>query len=180
MKSTARTTRLVKMAMMVAISCVLLLVVRIQYPLAPFLVYDPADVPIFITTFAFGPAAGMLVTVVVSLLQAFVLGGDGIYGCLMHIIATGTFVIIAGNLYKRNKTRKGALKSMIIGVIAWVIMMCVANYFITPLFMGVTRQVVLGMILPIIIPFNLLKAGINSAITFVLYKRISGFMHKNS
>lgn len=180
MKSTVRTTRLVKMAMMVAVSCVLLLLIRIQFPPAPFLVYDPADVPIFITTFAFGPAAGMLVTVVVSLLQAFVLGGDGIYGCLMHIIATGTFVIIAGNLYKKNKTRKGALVAMIIGVIAWVIMMCVANYFITPLFMGTTHEVVLGMILPIIIPFNLLKAGINAAITFVLYKRISGFMHKNS
>ena len=55
--------------MMVAISCVLVLLVRIPYPPAPFLVYDPADIPIYITTFAFGPVAGLTVTPVLSLIH---------------------------------------------------------------------------------------------------------------
>ena len=73
-----KTVRLAKLAMMVAISCVLVVLIRIPFPPAPFLEYDPADVPIYITTFAFGPGAGLLVTLIVSVIQAFVLGGAGV------------------------------------------------------------------------------------------------------
>ena len=48
---------------------------------------------------------------------------------------------------------------------------------ITPLFMGVERSVVVSL-LPYIILFNIIKAGINSIATFFLYKRISGFLHR--
>lgn len=171
------TAKLAKMAMLTAISCVLVLLIRIPFPPAPFLVYDPADVPIYITAFAFGPMAGLGVTLVVSLIQAFALGGDGVYGFLMHFIATGLFVILAGMMYKRNKTKKGAVTALIAGVLIMTAGMCVANYFITPLFMGVPRQAVIPMILPVIVPFNLMKGGINALITFLLYKRISGFLH---
>ena len=63
-----------KIGLMTAISCVLLLLIRIPFPPAPFLKYDPADVPIFVTAFAFGPIPGIVVTGVVSLIQAFGLG----------------------------------------------------------------------------------------------------------
>ena len=56
--------------------------------------------------------------------------------------------------------------------------MCVLNYFITPMFMGAPREAVAAMLIPVIIPFNLMKAGINAVITFLVYKRISGFLHK--
>ena len=92
--------KLAKLAMMVAISCVLVILIRIPFPPAPFLVYDPADIPIYITTFAFGPVAGVIVTLIVSLIQAFVLGGDGLYGFLMHFVATGLFAVVAGCIYK--------------------------------------------------------------------------------
>ena len=160
-----KTVRLAKLAMMVAISCVLVVLIRIPFPPAPFLEYDPADVPIYITTFAFGPGAGLLVTLIVSVIQAFVLGGAGVYGFLMHMIATGLFVIVAGFMYRHKKTKKEAI-------------MCVFNYFITPLYMGVPTDAVLAMIPTVIIPFNILKAGINALITFFVYKRISGFLHK--
>ena len=78
MNNKFNTVKLAKLAMMVAISCVLVLLIRIPYPPAPFLVYDPADIPIYMTTFAFGPIAGLTVTLIVSLIQAFVLGGDGV------------------------------------------------------------------------------------------------------
>ena len=51
--------------------------------------------------------------------------------------------------------------------------MMVANHFITPYFMGAPTAVVDAMLLPVILPFNLLKAGINSAITFLVYKTVS-------
>lgn len=86
-----KTVKLAKMAMLVAIS---LLLVNIHFPIFPpiaFMEYDPADIPILIGTFAFGPAAGILITVVTALLQGFtVSAASGLYGILMHIIATGT------------------------------------------------------------------------------------------
>lgn len=180
MNNRFNTIKLAKLAMMVAISCVLVLLVRIPYPPAPFLVYDPADIPIYITTFAFGPVAGLTVTLIVSLIQAFVLGGDGVYGFIMHFLATGLFAIVAGGLYRHKKSKKEAIIALVAGVITITVVMCVANYFITPLYMGTPRPAVVAMLIPVIIPFNLLKASINALITFLVYKRISKFLHKGA
>ena len=175
-ENTFNTSTLVKLGLMTALSLVMLLI-RIPYPPAPFLVYDPADIPIYITAFAFGPAAGLVVTFMVSFIQAFLMGGDGIYGFLMHFIATGAFAVMVGLLYKRNKTRKTAIISIVLGVIVMTAIMCAMNLIVTPLYMGAPRSAVMAMIVPIIIPFNLLKGGLNGAVTFVLYKRISGILH---
>ena len=52
------------------------------------------------------------------------------------------------------------------------------NLIITPIYLGVPVEAVIGMILPILLPFNLLKAGINALITFLVYKPIARFLHK--
>ena len=171
------TEKLAKLAMMTAVSVVLLLLVRIPFPPAPFLVYDPADVPIYITAFAYGPVEGLIVTLIVCLIQAFGLGGDGLYGFLMHFVATGTVAVIIGVIYRRNKTKKTAIKALVAGVIVAVAVMCIMNIIVTPAYMGAPRSAVVAMIPTVIIPFNLLKAGINAILTFVLYKRISGLLH---
>lgn len=168
---------LTRLAMMTAVSVVLLMLVRIPFPPAPFLVYDPADMPIYITSFAYGPIAGLVVTLVVSLIQAFALGGDGIYGFIMHFVATGISAMVIGSVYQRNKTKKCAVKSLVLGTLVMVVVMCGVNLIVTPIYMGVETKVVLAMIPTVIIPFNALKAGLNSLLTFLLYKRISGFLH---
>lgn len=178
MSQKMNTARLAKLALLAAISCVLMLLIRIPFPPALFLVYDPADIPIYITTFAFGPVSGLIVTVVVSFIQAFVLGGDGVYGFVMHVLATGLFAIVAGSMYRHKKSKKEAVVALIVGVIAMTAMMCVANYYITSMYMGVDRSVVAAMLVPVIIPFNLLKGGINALVTFLVYKRISPFLHR--
>ena len=175
-----KTVRLAKMGMLVAISVVLAYFVH--FPIIPglnFLEYDPADISIFIGTFAFGPLGGFVLTVITSLIQGFTVsaGSGGVYGIIMHIIATGTFVLVAGNIYRTHKTRKGAMAALGAGIASWVVVMFFANLFITPLFMGVTREAVMQL-MPLILLFNLIKAGVNSVITFFLYKRISGFLHK--
>ena len=178
MNNKMNTAKLVKMALLAGVSCVLMLLIRIPFPPAPFLVYDPADIPIYITTFAFGPVSGLIITVVVSFIQAFVLGGDAVYGFVMHVLATGLFAIIAGGLYRHKKSKKEAVIALIAGVLAMTAMMCVANYFITSLYMGVPRSAVASMLVPVIIPFNLMKGGINALVTFLVYKRISPFLHR--
>ncbi len=174
------TQTLVKLALMTALSLVLLTIVRLPWPAAPFLVYDPADVPIYISSFAFGPVPGLIVTFVVCFIQAFVLGGDGIYGFAMHFVATGIVAVIIGFIYSRHKTRKTAAMALVIGVLVTTAVMCVMNIFVTSAFMGVDKSVVIAMLVPVIIPFNLVKAGVNSLLTMLLYKRISGFLHNDT
>ena len=169
-----------KLAMMTAVSVVLLLIIRLPFPPAPFLVYDPADVPIYITAFAFGPAAGLIVTLIVCLIQAFMLGGDGLYGFLMHFVATGIVAVVIGLMYAKSKTKKRAIAALVTGVIVATAVMCVMNLIITPLYMGAPRSAVVAMLPTAIIPFNLLKAGLNSVLTFILYKRVSGFLHSEA
>ena len=138
---------------------------------------DPADIPILITAFAFGPAEGLLICAVVSLVQGItVSASSGVIGIVMHILSTGAFVLVAGNMYRREKTRKGALLSLVAGSLVMAGVMCILNLILTPIFMNTDFSVVKMMILPTILPFNLLKAGLNSAVTFVLYKKISNYL----
>ena len=178
MNTNPKTIKLTKLAMLGAVSLVLVLLVRIPFPPAPFLTYDPADVPIFISAFAFGPLSGLAVTVIVSFVQAFALGGDGIIGFLMHVAATGSFVLTAGLIYRKHKTKKVAIIALICGTIVMTASMMLWNVIITPIFLGVPRDVVIGMLLTVIMPFNLLKAGINSVITLFTYKAIAKYLHK--
>lgn len=175
-----QTLRLVKMGSLVAISVVLVYLIHFPiFPAVAFLEYDPADIPILIGTFAFGPAAGLLLTLVTSVIQGVtVSAGSGLYGIIMHVIATGVLVLTAGGIYHRKKTRTAAVIGLILGMLAMAIVMAAANLVITPAFMGVTREVVWDL-MAFIVGFNIIKAGINGLVTFVLYKRISNFLKKD-
>jgi len=179
MRSSANVRKLTTMAMLVAVSVLLLSVIHFPvFPAAAFLEYDPADIPIFIGTFIFGPAAGFAITVAASIVQGLtVSAASGVIGILMHIAATGSFVLVAGSIYKYKHTFKGAIVSLICGTVTMTIVMCIWNYIMTPIFMGAPREVVAAMIVPVIIPFNLIKAGANSAITVLVYKRLSKRIH---
>lgn len=168
------------MAMLAAISIVLMYFVRFPIlPAAPFLEYDMADVPILIGTFLFGPVKGLILTILVSLIQGFtVSAASGWIGILMHIFATGAFVIIAGTIYRLKPTRLTAFISLVVGSLGMTLVMIPLNLIFTVRFLGVPREAVMAMLLPTIIPFNLIKAGINSVVTFVVYKSVSRAVDK--
>ena len=170
--------RMAVMAMLAAISVVLVYAIRLPLiPMVPFLEYDPADIPILIAALAYGPWAGVALTVVVSVIQGLtVSAASGAYGILMHIIATSVLVLVAGGVYRLRRTRKGGVLGLVLGTLAMGLVMLPANHFITPHFMGQPVEVVDALLLPGILPFNLLKAGINSAITFVVYKTVSRYL----
>jgi len=173
------TIKLAKMGMLVAISVILVYLIHFPiFPAMAVLEYDPADIPIFIGTFAFGPLAGFTLTVVTAVIQGLtVSAAGGWFGIVMHILATGSFVLVAGLIYRSNKSRKGAMIAMAAGTLTMTGMMAVANIILDPIFYGMPVKAVYSL-LPFIIGFNLIKAGANSIITFLLYKRISRFLHK--
>ena len=155
--------KLTALGMLGAISLILVSTVHFPIiPAAPFLEYDPADVPILIGTFAFGPIAGFLLTVVVSIIQGMTVSA-----------ASGGPIAIIMTIYRRNKTRKTAAVALTVGALIMTGAMVIMNLIFTPLFLGQSMETVIPMLLPAIIPFNLIKAGVNCIITFVLYKSIS-------
>lgn len=174
-----KSMKLAKMAMLVAISIVLVMIIHFPiFPAVAFLEYDPADIPILIGTFAFGPLAGILLTAVVSVLQGLtVSAASGAYGIIMHLLATTALVTVSGLIYRKHKTKKTAVIGLIAGTITMAVVMFFANMVVTPLFTGMPLAAIMKL-MPFIVLFNIVKAGINSIVTFIVYKRISPFLHK--
>lgn len=172
MTNRQRIDRLVKLGLLTALS---LLMMLIRFPLfLPFLEYDMADVPILIGAFLFGPWWGLLLTAAVCVLQGLtVSAGSGWIGIAMHFFATGAFVVVAGLIYRRVHTFKGALLALACGSLTMVALMAPLNLLFTGYFMGTPIQAVKALLLPAIIPFNAVKAFGNSLITLLLYKTVS-------
>jgi riboflavin transporter FmnP len=170
--------KMATMAVLAALSIVLMLLIKFPIiPAASYLIYEPADVPIFIGAFLFGPFAGLLITVVVSAIQAL-MSPDGLVGFIMHVIATGTFVVAAGLIYKKFHNIKGAVVALVSGTLAMTLIMIPTNLVIQTHFRDMEFAAVAKLLVPVIIPFNLIKAGLNSIITFLVYKRISNIFHR--
>ena len=91
---------------------------------------------------------------------------------VMNVLATCSFCCTAAFVYKKMRTKKGAVLGLFLGVAALTVVMLLWNYLITPLYMGVERDVVKDMLVPIILPFNLVKGGLNMALILVLYKPV--------
>ena len=173
------TLRLATMGMLAALA--VLLVAFVHFPLipaAPLLEYDPADVPILIGTFLYGPWAGLGLAGVVCIVQGLtVSAASGPIGILMHFLGTGACVLAAGLIYRRWHTYKGAVGALGVSVLVRTAVMCGCNLVFTPLFLGSSVGEVVAMLLPAIIPFNLLYAALNGAVTLLVYKPLSRFLH---
>jgi len=141
-------------------------------PQAPFLLYDPGNVFLLIGSFKLGPKIGVLMCFITALLFALITGQGGPYGALMNFLATGTLIFVSAQIYLLNHTKRGAILGMILGALAMTLIMIPANLIITPFYLGVEREIVVKMIIPAIIPFNLLKGIISGFLTFILYKRL--------
>ncbi|MGI6153266.1 MAG: ECF transporter S component [Christensenellaceae bacterium] len=180
-KSFFTTRNLTSMAVMAALAVVLVSLIHFPLlPAAPFMEYDPGNIPLFIVAFAFGPVPGFVLTVIVSVIQGVtVSASSGIIGIIMHIAATGTAMLVAGSIYKRNKTKKNAVLSLVLSVLTMTGVMVIMNLIFTPIFMDVPIETVVGMIVPIILPFNLIKASLNAVIAFALYKTVGKLFKDN-
>lgn len=172
MKNT--TNKVVKMAMLCALSIVLMLLIRFPIiPSAPFLEYEPADVPILLGGFLYGPLSGLVLTIAVSLIQATtVSASSGWVGCIMHIISTGTFVLVASSIYKKFHTNLGIIIALILGCLCMTFIAIPSNLFFTVRFWGMPYKAVKEMIPTAIIPFNMIKSGINSIVAITVYKAV--------
>lgn len=173
----SKTKKMTTVAMLCAIAYVLMVIGRM--PVVLFLKYDPKDVIITLGGLIWGSLTACVVSVIVSVIEMLSVSETGIMGCVMNIISTCSFACTASVIYRKKRTLPGAIAGLAVGSMAMVIVMLLWNYLITPLYMGYPREAVAHLLLPVFLPFNLLKAGLNAGFTFLLYKPVISALRKS-
>lgn len=183
---------IVQVGMLAAIATVLMLF-EIPLPFAPsFYEIDFSEVPVLVGCFVMGPVAGAVIELIKILLN-FVINGTMTAGVgeLANFLIGCALCVPAGIIYRRNRTRKGALVGMITGTVLMTVAGCFLNaYLLLPTYakafempidalvgMGTAVNPAINSLMTFVLfavaPFNLLKGGLVSLIVFLIYKKIS-------
>ncbi len=172
---TSKIRKLVVLAMISALSFVAMFFFRFN---VMFLTFDFKDAVMSIATLLYGPVAGVCCTLVVAFLESVTIGDTGIYGLIMDILSSCAFLIPCGIVYKYKRTFSGAIIAAISSVISVVIVMALANIFITPFYMGVKSSDVIAMLPTVLLPFNLSKGLMNASVMLLIYKPLTNILRK--
>lgn len=192
--STARSrTRFIAVSAILSAAAFVLQYFEFPIPLIPsFIKMDFSDLPALIGAFALGPSCGIVTEVVKNLLHSAVSQSFGI-GEISNALLGSVFVGVAGLLYKRNKTKKGALIASLAGAVAMALAAYPINLFVVyPIYYNfMPKETILQayqLILPSVtsieqslwifnVPFTFCKGMIDVLITFLVYKKLSPILH---
>lgn len=166
----SKTKKITTIGMLCAFAYAATLIGRV--PLVLFLKYDPKDIIIAISGLIFDPLTSFSVALIVSLVEMFTISENGILGFLMNVISSCSFACTAAFVYKKKCKISGAIVGLFSGWGCMVLVMLLWNYLITPIYIGYPRDAVVELLIPAFLPFNLIKGGLNAAITMILYKPI--------
>ena len=140
---------------------------------AGFLSFDLKDSVMTVAAMLFGPLYGLAMSVIVSTIESITIGGTGIYGYIMDILSSVSFICVGSFIYSRRRNMTGALLGMTSSIVVMTAVMMGANLIITPYYTGTTSADIAALIPTMLLPFNLTKAVFNAALVFMLYKPIS-------
>ena len=174
------------MGMFAALCFVAVLITKWIPNVSGFLSYEPKDALIVISGFIFGPMSCVVLSVLVALIEMLTISSTGPWGFLMNALASCAFAVPAALIYHKNRTMRSAVLGLGVGVLVMAVCMVLWNYIVTPYYMSMgtvteiaeKRKVVAGMLLSVFLPFNLVKGGLNSGLTLLLYKPIVGALRK--
>ena len=170
---------LTSLAMLTAIAYVMMYLSKLLPQVSGFLQLDVKDTVICIGGFVFGPLAAAIISIVVAVVEMFTVSDTGPIGCIMNVLATVSFCCTASFVYKKMHTKRGAVVGLSLAVVVLTAVMVLWNYLITPLYMtGFSRSDIADMLVPIFLPFNLVKGGLNMALILVLYKPVVTALRK--
>lgn len=189
---------MVQIGMLGAVSVVLMM---FEFPLwfAPgFYKIDLSEVPVLIGTFAMGPVAGVMIELIKVILHLLLKGSTTAgLGDAANFLIGCSLILPAGIIYKRIKSRKGALIGMAAGTLILITIGSFLNAFVLlPVYakaFGLPMETLVGMgsavnpaitnvttfVLLAVAPFNLLKGVVVSVITYGLYKYVSPILKGN-
>lgn len=189
-------SKMIKISILSAIALILMFF-EFALPIFPdFLKIDLSEVPVLIGAFALGPLSGILIELMKNLLHFVIKSQTAGIGEMANFLVGCSFVLPAAYIYSKNKTRKGAMVGLLLGVVIMVISASLLNYFVLlPLYekvLGFPISAIVewaskvnknikdvnSLIVYSIAPFNLLKGTFASLITILIYKRVSPILHK--
>ncbi|KAB8287666.1 ECF transporter, substrate-specific component [Bifidobacterium ramosum] len=149
----------------------------VEFPIIPgiqWLKYDPSGIVALIAGFAFGPAAAAIVSVLGFVPHLFM----DPWGTLMAVLVALFLSVPAAVIYRKNRTRNGAIIGLIVGAVCALAIAIVGNLIVTPIYAHMTVAQVAALIVPALLPFNLLKFAIHGVVTFLIYKPITTLLDK--
>ncbi len=181
-------------AMLSAIAFILMFL-EFSIPLVPsFIKLDISELPALLASFALGPVYGMVVCLVKNLLHLFITSTAGA-GELANFILGAFFVLPAGLIYRKLKSRKGAILGCVAGSVVMALVSIPVNYYITypaySVVYGLPLEAIIEMyqlirpsvdgllecLLIFNLPFNIFKGALNSVICCLIYKPLSPLLH---
>lgn len=191
-KATIRVKTIAFVGLMGALSAVLMLL-RFPIPfMPPFMSFDLSGVMEMLGGYMFGPGAAFCIILVKIMLQLVIQGSLSLgTGEIQNLILSSCYVLPAVLIYYKKKTKKRAAAGMAVSSIFVAVVAVFTNlYMIIPFYanlMGNTMDDFVAMCTAVnpmmkdamtmalfgIIPFNLIKYGATSIVTFLLYKKLS-------
>ena len=182
--------KIVVIGIMSAVSAVFMML-SFNIPIMPsFIKMDFSELPALITAFSIGPISGVAVCFIKNLINLMFSTTAGV-GELSNFVLGTCLVLPAGLIYKKMKTRKGALIGAVIGSLIMAAISVPWNYFITyPAYINILNfplEAILKMykainpnvnglmqaLLIFNLPYTFCKGIVISLLTFLLYKKIS-------
>ena len=190
-KSTLSVQYMTRIAILGALSAILFM---IEIPVVAFYKLDVSTLPALLGAFSMGPWAGLAILAIKDVF-GLLHSGTMYVGELADFIMGAAFILPAALIYRHKKSRKTALLGVITGTVAMTIVGVLVNWLIMiPFYMtafGMPMESIIGMaqsampfvdtewelLMYVTAPFNLLKGVVLSALTFLLYKRLSPLLH---
>ena len=192
--STSKVRVLTGTAMLGAVAAVLMYL-EFPIPIMPaFVKLDVSELPALIASFAYGPVSGILVCLIKNLIKLPSTSTAAV-GELFNFVMGALFVGVAGLIYKRNKTRKGAIVGALLGALVMAVVSVPYNYFIVypayvvmyhlPLdaIIGMNQAInpnvngLLACLLVFNLPFTFVKGALDAVLCFLVYKPLSPILH---
>ena len=192
--STSKVRVLTGTAMLGAVAAVLMYL-ECPIPIMPaFVKLDVSELPALIAIFAYGPVSGILVCLIKNLIKLPSTSTAAV-GELFNFVMGALFVGVAGLIYKRNKTRKGAIVGALLGALVMAVVSVPYNYFIVypayvvmyhlPLdaIIGMYQAInpnvngLLACLLVFNLPFTFVKGALDAVLCFLVYKPLSPILH---
>ena len=183
---------------MAAIAVVIMLVSFPLPSIAPsFYKLDFSEVAVLIGSFALGPVAGIAIEALKILLNLVFNGTNTAFiGEFANFLMGCALVVPAGVIYQKNRTRKGAITGIVVGIVCMVIAGDLLNYFLLiPAYVSIAHfpleaiiaagtkifpfiNSTLSLVLVCVTLFNLVKGILVGTITALVYKRVSPLLKK--
>ena len=193
-KNISNTQRITLIGIFSALAAVLMYL-EIPFFFAPPEAYklDFSEVPVLISSFMLGPVEGIITECLKIVIKLIIKPTSTAFvGEFANLVVGITFVLQASIIYKKKKTRKGALLGMTAGTLTMTVVGCFVNAFILlPAFaylfgnVPVSEIIKLGtavnpaitnmftFIVLAVVPVNIVKGVLVSLVVFLIYKPVT-------